>query len=726
MTEQIQATHIQPMHIQLRIDQDGHAIATFDMQNSEVNVLNESFIRELDQTLNQLKEDSAVKSVVFTSGKKDFFVGADIKEFKRLGSAEEAAEGSRFLQSVFHKIATLGKNSCAAIKGNCMGGGLELALACTWRVAVDSEKTILSLPEIQLGLLPGAGGTQRLPRLIGIQAALDMILTGKPIKASKALKSGLIDAKVPENQLLEQALLLVRKKRPSKGLLKSSEMSAALPKWALEGNPIGRKIMANKARDMVEEQSKGFYPAPYKALEAVFRGFDRPIQEGLQIEAKLFGELMSSQESKGLIHLFFATTALKKNPYQDALKERFQGEKTKSIGVIGAGFMGAGIATVCASKGVRAMLSDPSPESLQKAMLNARGYFKKQFERKRLKKFEMDSKLATISPGTSTAGFAKADIVIEAVFEDLTLKQKILKDIEARGGKDWIFASNTSALPISDIAKATQQKDRVCGMHFFSPVEKMPLLEIIVTNETADWVAGRAFELGQKMGKQIIVVKDSPGFYTTRALAFFIAEAASILAQGVPIETIDRALTRFGFPVGPITLIDEVGIDVGMHVLETIKEAFHDRMNIPDGLSPLVASGRKGRKNQRGFYLYENGKKGAVDQSVYKDLNSTPNNPDNILQEEILQRCVLQFVNESAHCLGEGVLSKAYDGDVGAVFGLGFPPFLGGPFKYTDLKGIQNIVADLRRLEEKYGKRFSPAPALLEAAAENNLFFPEE
>jgi 3-hydroxyacyl-CoA dehydrogenase/enoyl-CoA hydratase/3-hydroxybutyryl-CoA epimerase len=717
-------------NIQVQTQKDGVAIVTFDMHDAEVNVLNEAFIRELDQTLDDLKQNSSVKGVVFVSAKKDFIVGADIKEFKRLNTVAEATEGSRFLQSVFHKVATLGKPSCAAIKGNCMGGGLEFALACTWRVAADTPKTVLALPEIQLGLLPGAGGTQRLPRLIGIQDALDLILTGKNVRVAKALKLGLIDAKVPENLLQLEAQSLALQTRKSKGQAKAFDVSVTLPKWALESNSIGRKFMASKAKEMVEEKSKGFYPAPYKALEAIFRGFDRPIEEGLQLEAALFGELLVTSESKSLVHLFFATTALKKNPYQEAVRARFGKEKAKCIGVVGSGFMGAGIATVCADRGMRVLMSDPSHESLQRAMVGSRSYFRKLLERKRIKKFEMEQKMAFISPALSPQGFERCDIAIEAVFEDMGLKQKILRNIEnlseEHGNKDWIFASNTSALPLAEIAKNTAHKDRICGMHFFSPVEKMPLLEIIVTDQTADWVAGRAFEVGQAMGKQIIVVKDSPGFYTTRALAFFIAEAAGILSQGVPIEFIDKALTRIGFPVGPITLIDEVGIDVGMHVLETIKASFHDRLDIPDGLTPLVESGRKGRKNQLGFYHYENGKRGSVDQSVYKILGITPNNPSQITQQEVADRCVLQFVNESAHCLGEGVLSKAYDGDVGAVFGLGFPPFWGGPFKYVDLQGADTIVKKLEEYAEKYGKRFQPAPILVEAARKKTRFFPEE
>jgi len=704
------------------------SVVVFNRTDVEMNIFSEAVLRELNEVLEELAGDPGTEGVVFISGKPDqFVVGADIADISSFKTVEEATGGARAMQHIFQKVAKLGKPTVAAINGPCLGGGLELSLACTWRVATSGPKTKLGLPEIQLGLIPGAGGTQRLPRLIGIQTALDMILTGKRLDGARAYKAGLVDACVPERQLRQHALAFASKKRSSASSAPKKSFAQDLPKLALEGNPIGRKIIAKKAREMVDDKTKGFYPASYKALEAVFEGFEMTIEKGLELEAALFGQLVVTRESKSLIHLFHATTAIKKHPYRDAGKERFGENKAEKIGVIGAGFMGAGIAAVCAEKDMRVMLSDPNTESLGRCLRHIRDYFAKKVERRRLKRFEMKAKMSRVSPELSPIGFDQADMVIEAVFEDLKLKQKLLAQIEASGKGDWIFASNTSALPIASIAAESKSPDRVIGMHFFSPVEKMPLLEVIVTDKTAPWVAARTVDLGQAMGKQVIVVKDGPGFYTTRALAFFLAEAASILLEGASIDQIDRALTEFGFPVGPITLIDEVGIDVGIHVLETIEKAFPARMKVPKGLQPLADAGRLGRKNNKGFYTYAEGKKGAADRTVYSLLGlKDPGSGSKTSATDIVDRCVLVFVAESIRCLEEGILLNAHDGDVGAVFGLGFPPFLGGPFRYVDHMTAGGILDKLNTLAEKHGERFAPPKMLKDLAASGKLFFPNE
>jgi 3-hydroxyacyl-CoA dehydrogenase/enoyl-CoA hydratase/3-hydroxybutyryl-CoA epimerase len=703
------------------------AYVVFDTKNKEVNVLSEKVGRELNAILDSFAGDAALEGVVFASGKKDFIVGADIDEFAKMRTVEDATNGSRALQAIFQKIADLKVPTVAAIHGQALGGGLELALACSWRIATTDPKTKLGLPEIQLGLIPGAGGTQRLPRLVGLQGALDLILTGKRLSSKRAEKMGLVDACVPPQLLREQAIKLTQKPKPSHRKmpdLHPGKLAADLPKWATEGNPIGRKLIRAKAKEMVDDKTKGFYPASYKALEAVFDGYDTSLAKGLELEAALFGQLVVTRESHSLVHLFHATTALKKHRYKDAGRERFGKAKVEAIGVIGAGFMGAGIATVATERGIQVRLSDPNKESVGRALKHARDYFAKKVEKRRLKSFELAQKLAHVSPGVAPVGFGETDIVIEAVFEDLKLKQKLLAQCEARGGDDFIFASNTSALPIGKIAEGAKRPDRVVGMHFFSPVEKMPLLEVVVTDKTAPWVAARAVDLGQELGKQVIIVKDGPGFYTTRALAFYLNEASMLLLEGAPIEVIDKALIDFGFPVGPITLIDEVGIDVGMHVLETIAQSFGDRMVTPKGLAPVADSGRLGRKNNKGFYAYEAGKKGRPDQAIYELLGIAKT--ERVAPEEIVDRCLLLFVNESVRCLEEGILASAGDGDVGAVFGLGFPPFWGGPFKYVDHLGAAVVVERLRQLADKHGARFKPAPLLVKQAESKQRFFADE
>ncbi|MCX6124910.1 MAG: 3-hydroxyacyl-CoA dehydrogenase NAD-binding domain-containing protein [Proteobacteria bacterium] len=688
--------------------------------DKEMNILSEAVMLELDTLLDEIAADQKITGVVFYSSKPDqFIVGADITDIQRLNTLAKAKTGSQAMQAVFQKIGALGKTTVAAINGPALGGGLELALCCTWRIASNSEKTKLGLPEIQLGFIPGAGGTQRLPRLVGIQAGLDMILTAKRVDGGKALKMGLIDFCVHPGILLAEAKKLALKSGRTRNPRKVSPAD-----WALEGNFLGRKIMAQKARAMVQSKTKGFYPASFKALDAVFNGFETTLTRGLELEASAFAELVQTQESKSLVHLFHATNAIKKHPYKAAGESRFGERAISSIGVIGGGFMGGGIATICAERAVRVLVSDPNRESLGRLLKNARTYFFKKVKRRRMKAFQVESHLNQIIPQLNTRGFKGADLVVEAVFEDLNLKQRILAEVEQGAHKDWVFASNTSALPIAQIAAKSSQPERVLGMHFFSPVEKMPLLEIIITDKTAPWATSRAIELGNRMGKTIIVVKDSPGFYTTRVLAFYLAEAAMILGEGAAIGYLDQVLTDFGWPVGPITLIDEVGIDVGMHVMDTMAKAWPERFSTPPQFIPIKDSGRLGRKNGRGFYLYEGDKKNGSDPEVYTLLGITPS--EKIAKQIIIDRCVLGYINESIRCLEEGILPSAYEGDVGSVFGLGFPPFRGGPFKYVDAIGAKLIVAKLEDLTKLHGKRFEPCKMLRMMAEGGKLFFPEE
>ena len=703
------------------IERDGGiAVVVIDRKDKDMNILSEAVIRDLDLVMDKLAGDPQITGVVFISGKSDqFIVGADITDIEKFKTAQDAASGSKAMQAVFQKIHRLKVPTVAALHGPVLGGGLELALACSWRIATNDDKTKLGLPEIQLGFIPGAGGTQRLPRLVGLQASLDMILTAKRVDGAKAQKMGLVDACVHQSMLRSEALKLITKKRSSEPPKKFNPAQ-----WALEGNLVGRKVMAQQAHSMVEKKTKGFYPASFKALEAVFSGFEMSLEKGLDLEAKLFGELVQTPESRALVHLFHSTNAIKKHPYKDAGTKRFAGKPIQNVGIIGGGFMGGGIANVCVDRGLRVQVSDPSKESLGKMLKSARTFFYKKVQRRKLKSFQADSKVAQITPQLAPTGFNKADVVVEAVFEDLKLKQKILTGLEVQVQEDWVFASNTSALPISGIAEVSKHPERVLGMHFFSPVEKMPLLEIVVTEKTADWATARAIELGNIMGKTIIVVKDSPGFYTTRVLAFYLAEAATMVGAGVAIDHIDQVLVEFGWPVGPITLIDEVGIDVGMHVMSTMASAWPQRFSAPPQFTPVKESGRLGRKNGKGFYLYEDGKKAGVDTGIYSLLKIQPSK--SVSKEEIIERCVLGYVNESIRCLEEGIIPTAYDGDIGSVFGLGFPPFRGGPFKYVDTVGAGSVTEKLQALAKKFGPRFEPCSMLVKMAKEQTRFFPDE
>ncbi len=709
---------------------DGVFVLRMDLPGESVNTLKDSFASDFARAFDELEKDEACKAVVFTSGKKDFLVGADVKMLQKAKTAADAVEMSKSGQRAMDRIARFRAPVVAAISGSCLGGGLEVALACHGRVASDSPRTKLGLPECQLGLLPGAGGTQRLPRLIDIQTALDLLLTGKQVDARKAKKIGLVDEVVPEPILVdvaaEHALKLAKKagKKKKKGLSELFEADE-LKEWALTENPLGRKVVFDQARKALLKKTRGNYPAQEKILDVVKLGLEKGLEAGLRAEAEAFGELVVSPQAAQLMNIFFATTQLKKETGVDdpSVKPR----SLERVGMLGAGLMGAGIAYVTADRaGIPVRLKDRDAKGVAHGLKYVRGILEPRVERKRITKIQRDMILARLTGTTDYSGFDSIPLVVEAVFEDLGLKHRVLKDVEEAGPADVIFASNTSSIPITRIAEASKHPETVIGMHYFSPVEKMPLLEIIVQPKTADWVTATCVELGKKQGKTVIVVNDGVGFYTSRILGPLMNEAAYILNEGVPVEAIDRALVDWGFPVGPITLLDEVGIDVAEKVGHIVHGHFGDRMKPPPGFEKLVADERFGRKNGRGFYLYEGGKKKGkkqVDESVYAVLGLTPNK--SLPADEIAQRCALAFVNEAALCFGEGILRSARDGDIGAIFGLGFPPFRGGPFRYVDAVGAKEIVRRMQRFRDRLGNRFAPAPVLLEMAEKGKSFYGE-
>ena len=704
---------------------DGVAILWMDLPGETMNTLKADFIDTFTAVFDQVESDPEIKAVVFASGKKDSFIaGADITMLESIESAEDGARAGREGNAVMSRIASFPKPVVAAIHGVALGGGLETALACHARVASDSKKTKLGLPESQLGLLPGAGGTQRLPRLIGVQPALDMMLTGKQVAAKKALKLGLVDDVVPPSILIETAAELalsrIGYKPKADSFIEQLKDKDAIAEAALTKNPVGRKVLFDQARKQLHKQTRGNYPAQDLIIDVVRAGLEGGLQAGLEAESKAFGKLLVSPEAANLMSIFFATTALKKDTGVDdpSVKPR----EVKRVGMLGAGLMGAGIAYVTTSVAkIPVRLKDRDAQGVMAGLRYVRGIIDGRVKRRRLSEQGANHLMLQTTGTTSYEGFQDIDVVIEAVFEDLALKEQMVRDVEAAGRDDVIFASNTSSLPITKIAAASKHPETVIGMHYFSPVHKMPLLEIIVTDQTADWVTATCVDLGKKQGKHVIVVRDGVGFYTSRVLAPMMNEAAYLVAEGVPIEKIDKAMLDWGFPVGPIKLTDEVGIDVGAKVGKIMLNAFGERMAPPEGMSKLMEDERYGRKNGRGFYLYGDKKKKGVDESVYEVLGVEPSNKS-VSSEDIAWRCSLQFVNEACRCFGEGILRSARDGDVGAVFGLGFPPFRGGPFRFVDQVGAKEVLGRLRELEKKHGPRFSPAPVLEEIARSGQTF----
>lgn len=696
------------LHIRL----DNVAVVTIDVPGEKMNTLKASFAPEVHAIIKQVRDNSALQGLVFISGKADNFIaGADINMIAGCKTAQEAQSLARQGQQIMAEIAALPIPVVAAIHGACLGGGLELALACHSRICTDDEKTKLGLPEVQLGLLPGSGGTQRLPRLVGISNALEMILTGKQLRPRQALKLGLVDDVVPQSVLLNAAVELALKGRKPSRILPVRERVLA--------GPLGRSLLFNIVSKKTEQKTKGNYPATQRILEVVKTGLEQGANSGYEAEAKAFGELAMTPQSAALRGIFFASTELKKEQGGDA-----EPRPINAVGVLGGGLMGGGIAYVTATKGqLPVRIKDIGNEGINHALKYSWDLLDKKVRRRHMKAAERLREMARISGGTDYRGFHSRDIVVEAVFEDLALKQKMVAEIEQHAAPHTVFASNTSSLPIADIAANAARPQQIIGLHYFSPVDKMPLVEVIPHAGTSAETISTTVALAKKQGKTAIVVGDSAGFYVNRILAPYVNEAMRCLVEGEPIDKIDEALVKFGFPVGPIQLLDEVGIDVGTKISPILEQAYGERFAAPGAIAEILNDDHKGRKNGRGFYLY--GAKGRkskkqVDPAVYRLIGVAPKGQ--LAAKDVAERCVLMMLNEAARCLDEGVVRSARDGDIGAVFGIGFPPFLGGPFRYMDSLGAGEVVARLQRLAGQYGERFSPC-ARLQEMAENNLTF---
>ncbi|OTA20454.1 isocitrate lyase [Xenorhabdus beddingii] len=709
---------------------DKVGVITIDVPGEKVNTLKAEFVEQFLKMFEKAQQVSGLKGLVIVSGKPDSFIaGADISMIAACQTQEEATALAEKGQKLFAQIANYPLPVVAAIHGACLGGGLELALACHARICSLDDKTRLGLPEVQLGLLPGSGGTQRLPRLIGVSAALDMILTGRQLRAKQAQRLGVVDDAVPLPILLDVAVQYVKKGHDvKKGNAKTGIAKRKPLAWSqrMLASALGRSLLFRAAHQKTQAKTHGHYPAPEKILNVIRTGLEKGLDKGFQAEARAFGELAMSQESVALRSLFFASTALKNETGSSE-----QPAEIKQVGILGGGLMGGGIANVTMTRGnLTVRIKDINEKGINQALKYTWDILSKRVKQRRLKSSERSQQMSLLTGTTDYSGFKQADIVVEAVFEDLVLKRKMVSEIEENTKPETIFASNTSSLPIHKIAEVATRPEQVIGLHYFSPVDKMPLVEVIPHAGTSEKTIATAVALAKKQGKTAIVVGDKAGFYVNRILTPYINEAGYCVLEGEPIDHIDKALVNFGFPIGPINLLDEVGIDVGTKIIPILVEQLGNRFAAPEILDAVLKDDRKGKKNGRGFYSYTNkkrsfwffGKKSKeVDASIYTLLKIKP--AIKILPADIARRCVMLMLNEAVRCLDEGIIRSPRDGDIGAVFGIGFPPFLGGPFRYIDKLGSDKVVEILRRLEQQHGERFTPCAGLIQMAEQKKTFY---
>ncbi|MGO1297537.1 MAG: fatty acid oxidation complex subunit alpha FadJ [Vibrio sp.] len=685
-------------------DSQGIVWLAVDVPGATVNTLKAEAFNDVAEVLAEL-ESSPPKGVIVYSLKVDHFIaGADVSMIDRCKSAEKTRNLARQGQQVFQRLSALPCPVIAAIHGACLGGGLELALACDYRLASDAKVTSFAFPEVRLGLLPGAGGTQRLPRLIGVVPAMDLIMTGKTISTKKAHKLGLVDEVVSPHQLLSLAKDAVLTQAVRKRNLQKWQSTGWLNYWLVHSNLLAKQVIT-RARYKMMEKTSGHYPAPNAILDVIYSGLKEGFAVGLEHESEQFGCLAMTEESFALRRLFHDTTDLKREQITESDNDITQ------VMVLGGGLMGAGISyvsAVVAQANVR--IKDIQHTGVLAALRHCHDTLMKKVRTQRMTAREKAVHMRRLSGGTSWEGIEKSQLVIEAVFEDLTLKQQMISDIESRSGEPVLFASNTSSIPIRQIANAARCPEKVIGLHYFSPVEKMPLVEIVPHQATSTETIARVVQFARQQGKTPIVVKDTAGFYVNRILAPFLREALVMLSNGEPITDIDRALTKFGFPVGPFKLLDAVGLDVCNKVIPVMVKELGERFAGPDTLQIMLDRQWSGKKSSMGFYDYHDKKTAKVNPQLYAHLNVTPEH--HLTAETIAMRCVLPMLNEAARCWDESVVASERDGNIAAIFGLGFPPFLGGPFYYMRSLGATVLLNLMNDYAKKYGEHYRPSDAL--------------
>ena len=692
-------------------------VAILRLNNPPVNQLSKPFVEEMRDALIAAYGDNEVKVVILTGTEKNFIAGADITEIQKVKDRDSifplVMENNKLLNSIEQGP----KPVIAALNGNCLGGGLEIAMASHYRIAAKGIQ--VGQPEVQIGLIPGAGGTQRLPRLVGLPDALKMIATGQPISSEEGLGKGCIDEVVPPESLLEKALgaaqLFIS------GELNQRDRMTRLKKDKLP-NFVTKKMIISFARGEAEKKGKG-YIAPFKAIEAMERGLSDDFEADLKIEAELFSDCAVSDVAKNLIGIFLNTRAAGKLPRIKGVEP----QKIKTVAMLGGGAMGSGITNLLLNNGFDTILWDINDEAIQKGLSAIRKTFAYPIKIGKMTQEELDRMIRDrITTTTSIDDMKRADLIIEAVLEDMEIKQGIWKSLQEICRPEVTFATNTSALPITEMASVLKDPGRMIGLHFFNPAERMPLLEIICGKKTSDGTLATSVAFARAIRKVPIVVNDGPGFYVSRQLGALMGESTFMIGEGVDGALIEEAVLDFGMPMGPATLSDLTGIDIGYHVGKNFEKSFGDRWKMSPIYELVYQTGCYGRKTGAGWLDYSSEKpvpNPKVQEVIKKYLKEKGIKPKKSSHKEIVDRMLARAINEAVYMIEEGICDRPQDMDLAIIYGLGFPPYRGGILRYADAWGIRNVYEHLLKLEQEQGSRFKPASLLKEMAESGRTFY---
>jgi len=692
-------------------------VAILKLNNPPVNQLSKPFVEEIKDALTSAYGDSEVKVVILTGTEKNFIAGADITELQKVKDREAifplVMENNKLLNSIEQGP----KPVIAALNGNCLGGGLEIAMASHYRIAAKGIQ--VGQPEVQIGLIPGAGGTQRLPRLVGLPDALKMIATGQPISSEEGLEKGCLDEVVPLESLLEKALE-VGKRFISEELNQRDRMTR-LKKDKLP-NFVAKKMIISYARGEAEKKGKG-YIAPFKAIEAMERGLSDDFEADLKIEAELFSDCAVSDVAKNLIGIFLNTRAAGKLPRIKGVEP----QKIRTVAMLGGGTMGSGIVNLLLSNGFETILWDINDEAIQKGVSAIKKTFAYPIKIGKMTQEELDRKIQDhLTTTISLSDLKGVDLIIEAVLEDMNIKQGIWKKLQEICRPEVTFATNTSALPITEMASVLKDPGRMIGLHFFNPAERMQLLEIICGKKTSDGTLATSVAFGRAIRKVPIVVNDGPGFYVSRQLGALMGESTFMVGEGVDSAPIEEAVVDFGMPMGPATLSDLTGIDIGYHVGRNFEKSFGERWKMSPIYELVYQTGCYGRKTGAGWYDYSSEKpvpNSKVQEVIKKYLKEKGIKLKKLSHKEIIDRMLARAINEAAYMIQEEICDRPQDMDLAIIYGLGFPPYRGGILRYADTWGIRNVYEHLLKLEQEHGIRFKPASLIKEMAESGRTFY---